>query len=90
VSIAEGEWVKNTANHGFRSSAVEGAGRIALSVAPETPLNGEAEIAVVTLEANTIRPISTTLRVEKATLIDAKGKPLKLEPSVPFVMSLIK
>jgi general secretion pathway protein D len=89
VDTTEGALIKSVPDSNFHVSSANSSGRIAISVSPKSPITGQGEIAVLTLEANTVRPMSSALRVEKATLIDLQGKPIIVDPGMPTVMTLI-
>jgi general secretion pathway protein D len=91
VKVEEGALIRAAGPEaGLRTSAPEGAGRLAVSITSKKDFPAAGELAVVTLRAQTIIPSTASIILESVSLTDAKGRVLSASTPPPHLVSLIK
>jgi general secretion pathway protein D len=91
VSAEEGALIKAAGPEaGLRTSAPEGAGRLAVSMTSKADFPANGELAVITLRANTPIPSTASILLESVSLTDGKGRVLTATLPPPHLLSLLK
>jgi general secretion pathway protein D len=91
VGVEEGALVKAAGpESGLRTSAPEGAGRLAVSITAKSDFPADGELAIVTLRATTPIPSTAQILLESVSLTDGKGRVLSATLPPPHLLSLLK